>query len=62
PKPMLLGTTKNTGITAHTTAGGVFEMDIVIPEKGFLAIFGEVEFADNRSAYLLSTQTNIIAH
>ena len=60
-KPMPQGVTKDTGKTPHATAGSVFEIDIVIPEKGFLAIFGEVEFADNSSAYLLSTQMNIIA-
>jgi PhoPQ-activated pathogenicity-related protein len=36
-----------------------YSMEVSLPSKGYVAIFGEVEFRQNGRTFLLSTQTNI---
>jgi PhoPQ-activated pathogenicity-related protein len=36
-----------------------YSMEVHVPSNGYMAIFGEVEFRQERHTFLLSTQTNI---
>jgi hypothetical protein len=58
-KPMSEINNNLTGGNGRDPSSKIFEIEIQNPLKGFMAIYGEVEFIQDGSSFLLSTQTYI---